>query len=235
MRKTIKFVCFLILIGILILLVVPFPSYFKNRDARFAPNPPIKVMESSSNELAKCKSNVVYTNATDAEYYRNEGFEFIVDDRCAGLQKELMVAIRARDLDSIRRVISTGANPKTWDYSMFQGDSPVQAASYEDVETVKLLLDNGADSNEEYCCCASCKTPLVNAVLNNNIEMVELLLDRGAKVDYKPKFSVPPYDICSIALENRNAQILNLLDKGCGINVNCRASCRLRWLTDWFH
>ena len=221
-----------ILFVFLLYLTIPSPNYLFSTwsDEEFPRETPIPLVFNKENKGQKCKENTIYSTEKNRKIHENEGYKFVVDNYCADLQENLIKAIENENIAQKRTLISLGANPKTSDYSTFEKVQPLKVASYKNYQIVKLLLDNGADVNEEFCCCAGCSSALVEAMAKNDIEMVKLLLERGANINYKPTFSLPPYTIFDVASQNQNQEIISILDNACGKSVLCRAKLRSKSL-----
>lgn len=77
-------------------------------------------------------------------------------------------------------------------------------------DMLRLLLNNGADSNSLYMGA----TPLMYACQKKNLTIIKILLDRGADVNLKSRYPNMPYDGKSpvdIAREGGDTQIVELL------------------------
>lgn len=85
--------------------------------------------------------------------------------------------------------------------TLLKNDALWMSAKRGETETVKFLLDNGADIN------TGGNMSLVNAVINNHYDTVKLLLDRGADVNAKNS------EAFDIAYRNGTNEIYNLLKK----------------------
>lgn len=232
-KRILKYLLMSLFFVVLALLTLPLPSVVSNSTDDFAKEAPIAVVPNEQNKGERCKSNTIYSSTSDEEIHEKEGYAFIVDDYCADLQKRLVEAIGSGNLTEVKDLLWRGANPETSDLSKFQSIWPLFVVPKDSVQVAKLLLDSGADVNREYCCCASCRSPLVDAVSRNDVEMVRLLLQRGANVNYRPTFSDQPYRIADVALDNPNQEILSLLDNACGLNVLCRAELRYKRFVGW--
>ena len=91
-------------------------------------------------------------------------------------------------------------------------------------EVAKLLLTNGSKVNSEVG--LHVNTPLHFAVRNGDIEIVKMLLDRGADVDAINLYNVTPLHI---AVESKKVEIVELLlNHGACVNArNCNSSTPL--------
>lgn len=95
----------------------------------------------------------------------------------------LMVAAAYGDLELVRKLLESGANPNET-YREDGGSVLNTAATEGHTEVVRMLLDAGANVNYESFQIE--KTPLMCAVARKGpAELVKLLLDRGANVDVK--------------------------------------------------
>jgi len=232
-KKLTKIAIAALLFGVFGFLLLPLPGAF-TRNQRFESETPIALVASDLNLGVRCRADVIYSTEAAKQFREGEGYEFTVDNHCANLQKDLTDAVSSGDIENIRRLITEGANPRGKDYSGFEAINPVQIAAHKSVPVAKLLLDNGADPNEEYCCCASCRSPLVSAIWTNDSELVDLFLQRGANIYYKPDFSDEPYDIADVAIfDCHNREIIDLLENACGANAFCRAEFRVKRLAYW--
>ncbi|KAF0188359.1 MAG: Ankyrin, partial [bacterium] len=100
------------------------------------------------------------------------------------------------------------------------GDLPLlHQASNENFETVKLLLDKGANPNTENNN-STLPSPLMVAVNAEHTEIVKILLDKGANPNIKDSEGNTPL---MQAVSNGNEEIAKLLI-GKGADVNAKAN-----------
>ena len=86
------------------------------------------------------------------------------------------------------------------------------AAFNNDIETVRLFLEKGADVNYHKADSVfnDTSTPILEAVRCSNLEIVRLLVKYGADTSIKNKYGERPY---SLAIKNGNREIIELLAK----------------------
>jgi hypothetical protein len=215
-----------VLVAVAAYLVVPPISLLASRPGVSDVSPPIAI-----DSRKQCKAGTIYVTTVARQYHENEGYEFTVDDNCAALQKSLVEAIRNNDLDGVTRLIGNGANPETADWSMNESMFPLEAAVYQEPKIVKVLLDNGANPNREFCCCASCSSPLTIAIREKRVETVRLLLDRGASLEYRPKFTDGDFDSAlEVSTKEVNQEIIDMVTPACQEQFACRLRLRTRSL-----
>ena len=87
-------------------------------------------------------------------------------------------AIRVGDIETVRTMISSG----TVDVNEFDGITSFlhRAATYNQIEIAKFLIENGIDIN---MLDHTGTSALINAVIKGNLEMVKLLCESGAELD----------------------------------------------------
>lgn len=98
--------------------------------------------------------------------------------RKAGLQDDLLEAVKMQDKETIQKLIAKGANVN-------YGMPLVAAIENGNKDMVLLLTQKGASVNSSY------GKPLVAAVKNGDKEMVSLLIDKGAKVNVMHEEKLP--------------------------------------------
>lgn len=220
-----------ILVGVVVGLYLTFPLHWFLSSEK---NPiqielPISLARNDDNGGKRCEANRTYVSERVRYIHENEGYEFIVNDYCADLQRRLIGSIGNEDLAEVRKLISLGANPDTADVSTFQGVRPLMVAASRDPAIVTMLLDNGAVVNEEYCCCAMCQSPLTRAIQGRRADTVELLLERGADIGYKPSWGdVETVSAFNQALQTGNSEIMQLAENACELNLQCRIGSRAK-------
>lgn len=79
-----------------------------------------------------------------------------------------------------------------------------------DIETVRLFLEKGADVNYHKAdsIFADTSTPVLEAVRCNNLEIVRLLVKHGADISIENKYGERPY---SLAVKNDNREMMEFL------------------------
>jgi len=109
-----------------------------------------------------------------AQYLLDAGTELDSNYRYAN---PLADAATSNSTGMVGKLISLGIKV---DRTNKEGESALHvAAGYGHVDTVRLLLDSGADKNMQT---ASGWTPLLSAALNSHHEVIDILLDAGAQL-----------------------------------------------------
>jgi ankyrin repeat protein len=158
----------------------------------------------------RCQANTLYL------WEKVEDIESgVVNPYCADLQSDLLNAAINNDLAKARRALAQGASPNSPGYEKrrdyYESRRPLTSAAWEgSTEVLSLMLDNGADIEQEYCCCMSCRTALDFAVEAKHVETVKLLLARGANVKHKDSAD-PEWTTPRRAEEGGNQEIISLL------------------------
>jgi len=145
--------------------------------------------------------------ANDAEGIRrllceNPG---LIDFRIAG-STWAHVAAEKHHLNAVKVLIEEGipANGTTLDGT----DSVLGVAAGEgDLEIVKWLIESGADVNVGL---GKWAPPLVSAIYSGSLDVVRLLVDRGARTDFS--WGDPPQTPLSFATDYGYTQIVNYLE-----------------------
>ena len=118
-------------------------------------------------------------------------------------------AYHGRD-DIIKYLIESGADINS--LGSFNQTALCQAALANNLATVNILLKLGANPNSNYC------KPLAHAVSNSNIQMVKLLIDRGADPTLFDGLGQTPFHM---AVEQAKYNIIELFLQY-GVNVNTK-------------
>jgi uncharacterized protein len=143
------------------------------------------LLEHGANPNARAKDNTLTRTIFTMQWFFENGATPFVR------------AAQSSDLDLLKLLIKHGADPLI---KTEFGDTALSAAAgigwvvgvtYEhspkqNVETVKYLLDLGLDPNAAN---SDGRTPLMGAALKGRNEVVQLLVDRGAKLDQRDKGS----------------------------------------------
>lgn len=130
------------------------------------------------------------------------------------METPLAMAVRQNDLDSVKLLVSLGADVNRRDST---GSPPILAAIFlPDLTIARVLVKASADVNAEIP--GDWTTPLMNAVLANNGPVVEFLLTAGADVNAK---NIRGYSPLLLAVELADHAIIGLLlDKGADTNIS---------------
>lgn len=179
--------------------------------------------EIESIDIGLCRPETVYYNEPNGYTQIGEG---VFDPKCYELEMGLKDAIEKNNIENVRSLIFSGANVNSPnnDYDLIH---PLMVAVNNDrLEIARLLLDNGANVNRERTCCMSSTTALLTAVERGNAEMVDLLVSRGADLNYREQFE-PYFNVFDIASKGSNWKIMSSLEVGCGYSQPCLA--RARW------
>jgi|GEM_PF-4385366 len=137
-----------------------------------------------------------YDNETALHKACDEGYLDIVNlliKNCADINirnnvdwTPLHEALREKHSDIAKILINNNADLNV--KIMHHGDTPLHLAVY-GKEIVKLLIDKGADINVQDSCG---NTLLFDAIFCNNIDVIEILLQSGARVDFPNKNGIYP-------------------------------------------
>ena len=129
----------------------------------------------------------------------------------------LMLAIKLRRADIVKLLLEAGADLYDSTYDLYDStyivNTPLSfAASKGSLEIVKLLLQAGANPNQGGLVC-----PLHRAVVGEYSDVVRMLIEAGADIDYPDDFGMTAL-INAAVIDNLNiAQIL--VDAGANVNA----------------
>eukprot|EP00386_Alphamonas_edax_P012039 GDKI01037774.1.p1 GENE.GDKI01037774.1~~GDKI01037774.1.p1 ORF type:complete len:157 (+),score=17.09 GDKI01037774.1:22-492(+) len=124
--------------------------------------------------------------------------------------------------DTMRMLLEGGADPNVQHFSVY---APLHCAICTpcDVESIRLLLDKGANVNESKECSV---TPLHLAAKKNRPDVTQLLMDRGASINATDYRRQTPLDYAH-AHNNTHAWTAHMLAKcthQCGQHEDTRAT-----------
>jgi ankyrin repeat protein len=135
-------------------------------------------------------------------------------------------AARAGDHQQLRHVLTAhnvDDNSPTYDCTALH-----YAASYEQVECVKVCMEMGANVNART---NGQQTPLHGvASMRGNVEIARMLLDEGAIVDAKNRYGITP--LYSAIFNNHMDVARSLIDRG-GKVSNVKLNVFLPAIPDW--
>ena len=119
--------------------------------------------------------------------------------------KDIFAASQKSSIDDIKFYLNIGQNiNKTADYEPFIGQTPLMIAinnnKDKDIDVIKYLIDNGADLNAKYI--KTEDTPLHMAIKNENIQIIQLLISKGANINIRNKMKESPLDNAIIKQNN---------------------------------
>ena len=127
----------------------------------------------------------------DAYYKPLHYLAYSLLDDTAVLNEDLIAAVQAGDAAEVGRLVEAGANP---DAQASQGKAVLALAARDgQLETVQHLLEAGADPNSTVATgslrgrisvAGLNESALSEAVINNHLEVVDLLIASGADVDH---------------------------------------------------
>ncbi|XP_017783715.1 PREDICTED: putative ankyrin repeat protein RF_0381 isoform X2 [Nicrophorus vespilloides] len=123
------------------------------------------------------------------------------------------------DPEYLELLLTFGANPESRDRA---GLTPLMKAARQPsgLQTVLLLLKYGADVNAITDERNDYRTVLHYAVLSGNIDIINLLIKQGSKLNYDEVFEVGKPSPLDLAILKGDSNIVSLLIRS-GSNVNC--------------
>jgi len=129
---------------------------------------------------------------------------------------KIIVAVRANDVEYVRAYLDDGGNVQARTTGEWAKESTLlhHAADSGSFDVAVLLARSGADleaENKHYSA-----TPLHRAALQGHAEIVELLLDRGAKIDVLNKYGKTP--LFNAVTYGQLAVVRTLLKHGAMVN-----------------
>ena len=128
---------------------------------------------------------------------------------------KLVKAIKAGNLEKIHKIIASDKN------SIKEGNGTrflSEAVKENNLEIVRLLIELGAEINDEDRILYDDETPLAIAASKGNLEMVKLLVDAGAIVNIPlkdPEYWTPL--MCAVSSENLYV-VKFLIEAGADVN-----------------
>jgi ankyrin repeat protein len=136
------------------------------------------------------------------------GFSPEAADLCG--RKPLVFAALIQNRSLVRLLLDYGANPNQTDNEDDPPPALWWAAFRGDVGTAELLIDKGANVEG-----VGSRFPLMAASLNGHLEMVRLLIDRGAQVNSRNVHGTP---LSHAAEANRIEVMRFLMEKGADVD-----------------
>ena len=121
-------------------------------------------------------------------YSFSKGNDFTLSDEDYGKYKELGTAILNYENKTVKKLLTSGTSANEAQHLM----TPLGiAVEINNVEAVKMLLENGADVDKSYTQTVygavtfkGTQPPIVGAINVGNPEVIEMLLNKNAKVDF---------------------------------------------------
>ena len=127
-------------------------------------------------------------------------------------QTLLHSAVERSDAEMVKRLVDLGAELDVKDNDTLNGPkSPLQmAVAFEDIESTKVLIKNGANVNLMFSEGIGGNSPLHLAVMTGNMDMILLLLNHGADVNAKEVSGKTPLHR-AVDFSNDKTEIVKLL------------------------
>jgi len=124
----------------------------------------------------------------------------------AGINKDLRIATKTNNVESVKSLITKGADIESTNK---KGKTPlIIAAQFNALDAAKVLVEAGANLNVQH---NNGGTPLFFAAKNDSVKVAQLLLANGANSTIKNTEGYTPYEI---ARENGSYLIEKLLLNG---------------------
>lgn len=119
----------------------------------------------------------------------------------------------------INKAIKNGADLKNLKFE-FDESAIHYAVRNCNLETVKCLVEHGANVNEITKHKDGDSDPLMIAVLNNKFDIVKYLVENGANVNSEFRYGKLKYTSLMLAARNYNIEIMNyLIEHGADVNI----------------
>ncbi|MEW6089087.1 MAG: ankyrin repeat domain-containing protein [bacterium] len=135
------------------------------------------------------------------------------DTDTAGLRKRSLLAINSK-MDSTENILLVLENARTQLFYPDLNRELLYASGKGDFETVKALLEKGADANTED---RKGNTVLIRAVLSGNSKTVKILLEKGADANVKDMYG---NTVLICAIQSGKIDIVKILvEKGADVNA----------------
>jgi ankyrin repeat protein len=157
------------------------------------------INRNSENEWSALSGAASYGHINVLRLLIEEGANVNIEE--VGGRTPLLIAAHNGHTEAVRVLIENGADVNTANNG---GDSPLTASARRGhIQIVELLINAGVNVNPE----GNTRSPLINAVDSNNVQIVGLLLENGADV-YKriTSFVSPRLTALSLAIVTERVQ-----------------------------